>query len=932
MNPIPFRLALFGPPRLEGVDGLVPSSGPRRLALLGIVAASGPSGVTRDRVLGLIWPNLDQDRARHNLNQTLYALRRDTRAELILGTTDLRLDPAVCAADVVTFDAAIAARRPAEALAVYAGPLLDGAFLADAPDFANWLDGERDRRARHAVAAAETVGIGADAGTDAAAAVVAWRRAATLDPLSGRIAVRLMRALARAGDRGGALRHAEHHAAFLEREFETTPDAEVLALANELRSSSGTPSVGLSTVRPDVAAASAVEPTASAIPRVSDGASRAFAQMRRKRWLAAAAVVVVLFVVAAPRRPVINYAEGEYIVLGDFVNLTRDTLLSRSVGAAFAAALAQSRYVAALPRPRIASALKRMRRADTTMLLDPVTAREVAVREQVQLVVTGEILEVGGALQLVTHVTDAATGRDLRTRSRRIAGRSELLDALDALGADVRRDLGDARSAVKAALPLPMVTTSSLEALRLYDDALRALRANDMSRSMDRFAAAFAADSDFAQARSAYGALLVFNNLPRDAEPHLAAAERLAAHLPPSEALPIVAQVSASRSKWPEAIAAMQSYLALHPQDAESWVRLGGYLRRADRPREALAAFASASARVPLEAGDELAVAALWIDEGQRPTGRRAALDSSRAHYERAIALDSAMLTYLYVNHQYGTTLVGLGMIDSARAVFTRMLDRKPNDRARGLRSLGYLEAWQGRWTAAAQRFEQAASVSTSQREWTSAVRSEALSGAVLTHAGRPALGLVALRHAAATGRDHDVELRMMRYVAVQLAQAGDAVGAEALSRWMQGALLPNNPLALSAVLQARGQVLVAQARGTAGRDTLAAAFITDSSVWGRALLAGAETAVGNWTAAAHHYEVMERQYSFGNEEQFMWQLAPYWIGRSRETLGDRAAAIAAYERFIAAFAPTVPVHELPEAVADARLRLARLRGGRRIG
>ncbi|MDB4912592.1 MAG: hypothetical protein JWM95_236, partial [Gemmatimonadetes bacterium] len=46
-------------------------------------------------------------------------------------------------------------------------------------------------------------------------------------------------------------------------------------------------------------------------------------------------------------------------------------------------------------------------------------------------------------------------------------------------------------------------------------------------------------------------------------------------------------------------------------------------------------------------------------------------------------------------------------------------------------------------------------------------------------------------------------------------------------------------------------------------------------------------------------------------EEQFMSQLAPYWIGRSRETLGDRVAAIAAYQRFVAAFAASVPAHEV---------------------
>jgi DNA-binding SARP family transcriptional activator len=932
MHPPPFRLTVFGPPRLDGLAGIVANSGPRRHALLAIVSASGTAGVTRDRVLGLLWPDADQDRARHNLNQTLYALRRDTKAELIAGTTELRLDPSVCAADIVAFDTAIAEGRPADALAVYAGPLLDGAFLADAPAFAHWLDGERDRRARQATVAAEAVATASERDADPTTAVAAWRRVAALDPLSGRVAERLMRALVRAGDRGGALRHAEQHTAFLARELETTPDAQVVALADELRGAAPAP---LPAARVQVVPPAPIaSPPAPPIPPRPTPASVAAAPSpaptprhtrRRNQLRAVAAVVAGLVVIAAPRRSDIAYAEGDYIVLGDFVNLSRDTLLSRTAGAAFAAALGQSRHVAMLPRPRIASALRRMRRPDTTSLLDPVTAREVAIREQVQLVVTGEILEVGGELQVVTHVTDAATGRDLRTRSRRIADRGELLDALDALGADVRRDLGDARTAVAAAVPLPKVTTSSLEALRLYDDAERAKNAADLGRGMDRLTAAVAADSDFAQARSALGALLVYLNRPREAEPHFAAATRLAEHLPPSEALPISAQVNASRGRWSEAIAAMRSYLALHPQDAEKWVRLGGYLRRARRTREALAAFDSAAARVPLEAGDELAIAALWADESRRVSDARAASDSARAHYERAFALDSTLRTYAYVNHQYGEALVALGMIDSARAVFRQMLDRPPNDRARGLRSLGYLAAWEGRFTTASRLFADAASVSTAERQWTSAVRSEALAGAVLVHAGRASAGLPALRHAAATGRAHDGEMRLMRYVVAPLAQGGDAANAAELVRWMRGAMLGGDALAASIMQEASGNVLVAQRRGVAGRDSLAMAMRGDSSTWTRALLAGAEAAAGDLQAAVRRYEEVAPRFSFGGEEQFMTQLAPYWIGRHREQLGELVAAKAAYARFVRSFAPTVPAEELPLAVADARRRLAAL-------
>jgi TolB-like protein/Tfp pilus assembly protein PilF len=69
--------------------------------------------------------------------------------------------------------------------------------------------------------------------------VEAWRRVAALDPYSSRIALQLMRALAAAGDRAGALQHARVHELLLREEFGTAPDAEVTALAERLREDPG---------------------------------------------------------------------------------------------------------------------------------------------------------------------------------------------------------------------------------------------------------------------------------------------------------------------------------------------------------------------------------------------------------------------------------------------------------------------------------------------------------------------------------------------------------------------------------------------------------------------------------------------------------------------------------------------------------------------
>ena len=53
----------------------------RRLALLAMLAVAGPRGLTRDKILGLLWPDVEESRGRPALSQALYALRRDTGEE-----------------------------------------------------------------------------------------------------------------------------------------------------------------------------------------------------------------------------------------------------------------------------------------------------------------------------------------------------------------------------------------------------------------------------------------------------------------------------------------------------------------------------------------------------------------------------------------------------------------------------------------------------------------------------------------------------------------------------------------------------------------------------------------------------------------------------------------------------------------------------------
>jgi DNA-binding SARP family transcriptional activator len=230
------RLGTFGGLALHDPAGEVVLPQRRRLALLALLAAAGLRGLSRDKVLAYLWSESSPDNARHALEQLLYAMRKQVSHPLIAGVDPVRLNPAVVTADITEFDRAIAAGDHAGAVALYRGPFLDGFYLAGAPDFERWVEQERARlEADHARALRKLAGEARDLGRQTVE-IDLWRRIVSTDPLGERGIVGLVRALAEAGDRAGAVRYAREYEGRMRAELPGAPVPDVLALAGGLRS------------------------------------------------------------------------------------------------------------------------------------------------------------------------------------------------------------------------------------------------------------------------------------------------------------------------------------------------------------------------------------------------------------------------------------------------------------------------------------------------------------------------------------------------------------------------------------------------------------------------------------------------------------------------------------------------------------------------
>src|SRR3954467_11378693 len=208
----------------------------RTLALLSVLALHPDSGVRRERLLALFWPDGDPDRIRHALTQSLYHIRRVLACDdLFLSTAaNVRLNPDRITSDAAEFETRMACGDFAGALELYEGPFLDGFVLPDSLEFDQWSTQQRSRLHAAAAQACERLASEAERGGDWPRVVEVLERQAALDPLNGRVTMAVMRAMWTAGDRAGAIQQGVSYGDRLRAELEIEPDDGMTSLIAKL--------------------------------------------------------------------------------------------------------------------------------------------------------------------------------------------------------------------------------------------------------------------------------------------------------------------------------------------------------------------------------------------------------------------------------------------------------------------------------------------------------------------------------------------------------------------------------------------------------------------------------------------------------------------------------------------------------------------------
>lgn len=198
------------------------------------------------------------------------------------------------------------------------------------------------------------------------------------------------------------------------------------------------------------------------------------------------------------------------LVLTEFAS--RDPGLAATATEALRIDLSQSNVVKVVEPAVIARVLDRMEIVQEGPLGEEL-AREIAIREGWPAVIVGEINEAGGRYVLSVRLVNAEDGSELLALRETASDESEIVPAVDELSAGFRERVGESYGSLRASAPLEQVTTGSLDALRLYSQALEADDAGDDQRAIALLEEAVERDTAFAMAWRKLGVLLGNRNI-----------------------------------------------------------------------------------------------------------------------------------------------------------------------------------------------------------------------------------------------------------------------------------------------------------------------------------------------------------------------------------------------------------------------------------
>jgi DNA-binding winged helix-turn-helix (wHTH) protein/tetratricopeptide (TPR) repeat protein len=606
---------------------------------------------------------------------------------------------------------------------------------------------------------------------------------------------------------------------------------------------------------------------------------------RRALSVAALTFLVLLVPVgsylATPPGQTLGFGPRDFVVVTDLDNQTGESLFDRSLSTAFTSLLEQSRFANVFPRAGAAASLQRMGKGRGEVI-DEEIGREICQREHIRGLVAVSIARVGAKYALAARLIAPPTGLVVRSRVEYADDRDGILDALRTLASGVRRDLGESLVSIRTAdRPLERVTTSSLKALQLYSDGLALWDKGEHMAAVQLYQDAVVEDPGFAQAHAALGAAyysFVFAD-PAKGKAHFEKAMALSERVSDREQRGIRLAFEHQQGHWETAYDLYRGYLQRYPDDFRIRYNFGNLLRSMWRWDEAIGQYQEVLRVAPNHTSAHVNLATSCTP------GRRYA--EALRHWERAFEIEPSLLTTGNLNHEYGFALVRAGNPGKAREVFAKGLSSSV--KAAALRSLAFLDMYDGKYRQAQQRLGEAIQLNAANGTALNEARTRLFLAMALNARGLVADSRRELVAAAAKAGEASAAPWVLGRIGVEMARAGAVREAGDVLQQVLAKTDQRNPEQVAELRRLEGEVALAGGDRQRAAERLTLDVNVRLSAFSVASLARFHRLTGDQEKASGLYEQLlgMDNIALGFEPQEDWLTAHYWMANLSLAAGN---------------------------------------------